>query len=209
MINKNATYVVKQPTHVIMSLVILNKSYPKTKIVQDLIDELSKTTDTFFIFDNEKKVDLDKFTTLHGGIGFIQRSKKTLGETIFYVLDYAREIFNRHISFALVDENLLENKQLLNISEKLINWTSSTAINPVLNIKRNPPKELWELYKLSGLFNKKEFVGGNFITHTSNSPVIFIKNLTLDKIYKKSMLSNYLKTFTDNKMGTVLASLII
>lgn len=207
MINKNATYVVKQPEHLVMSLVTLNKNFPKSQKFQDLVDELNKISDTFFIFDGVGNVDQNKFTTLHGGSGFIVRSGKTVGETLFYLMDYSREIFGRHITFCSVNENLIENIETVKgLGESIINWTALSTSKPIIQIERQKPLELWELYKTS---TWKKHNGGNYITHNSMSPIIYMKEQTVIKLMSKPKLVEYLKTFTDNNPNTVIASIIM
>lgn len=215
--NKNAVYILKQPEHVILSIIMVGKDYPKTETEQQMIDKLSEVSDIFFIFSNKignHKINMRKFTSLNRGCGFIYGTK-TIGETLFDVLEYSKHIFQKHIGYLLLNDwNIAEIENRAKLPKFLVNWTASTLVKPILKIRRLEPDELYEFYKEEESSGWKfwksieeETDKCMFLTHTSSSPYIYFKNLVVEKWLEKDR-DNYLRTFETNDIRDIVASLI-
>lgn len=212
--NKNAVYVLKQPGHVILSLVVIGMDHPKSTKFLETIDELSSVSDVLFIFSDRVgigDIDLRKFSSLYGACGFIHGTKE-IGETLFQVLEYSKHIFQRHVGYVVMNDwNIPEIEDVPKLCEQLQTWTMSTITSPIFQIRRLDPTELYRLYRLPKKpwwkIQPEEDNIGMYMTHTSPSPVLFFKNLIRDKWLEEDR-ENYLKTFTENDVRSVLASLV-
>lgn len=214
---KDAVYIIEQPKHLILSIVYVDNEFPKTKEIQETIDELTKETDIFFVIDQKSLIDPRKYTSLHRGIGYIVRTTNP-AVALFNILEYAREIFRKHISYLVMNDKNLKDNMEENIStiNNSLNWTAETITKPVLNITRKNPEDLWDIYKLEykrnwlGQYKRVSKVsGGDYITHTSTSNILFFKDLIVSQWFEKKNLDKYIETFNSEDVREVIASLLV
>jgi hypothetical protein len=215
--NKESVYIVKQPEHSIMTVIVVKDDYPKSDKFRDLIDSIIDISDVFFIFvSNKSTINPKKFTTLYRSNGFIMKSnEKTMAEELFYLLGYSREIFNRHVSYLMINDWNIEDIKIEPLHDNIVTWTTSTLSSPVLDIMRCSSENIWGIYKARAektIWGKETIIsvpGNDYLTHTSESPFIYIKNTVIDKFLEKNNIESYLGTFIGDNLGDAIASLII
>jgi hypothetical protein len=214
--NKNAIYLLRQPKHIILTMIYVGKEYPKSKVVHDSIDLLAKDTDVFFIFDSRQTgINQDKFTSLYNGMGYIVSSKNS-GEAMFDVLEYSREIWKTYISYLVLEDwNISSLSEISRVNSESIIWTANTIASPIMNIYRKSPEDLYSMYKIKykktwwGGYKEIEDSNNQYATHSSKSDVLFFKDIIVTKWLENPNISKYLNTFKGSSIKDVVASLIM
>ena len=237
-LNQEAVYVLNQPKHIILSVVIVDCSIPLIDRIHKDLDKLVKFSDVIFIFCedkfiNNKKINKRKFTSLYQACGFIE-SSGNLARTLFTVLEYSKEIFKKHIGITIsnLDDINLTDTQIKN----LIEINGSAVMKPVFKIRRLNSDELYESYsnkefeeyddielenfKLASfilkLFNKKREENndtiGMYKCYTSDSRLLYFKNGTINillNFVNDERMKNYIDSFIDDlDIRGILSSII-
>lgn len=226
-LNQEAVYVLNQPKHIILSVVIVDCSIPLIDRIHKDLDKLVKFSDVIFIFCedkfiNNKKINKRKFTSLYQACGFTE-SSGNLARTLFTVLEYSKEIFKKHIGITIsnLDDINLTDTQIKN----LIEINGSAVMKPVFKIRRLNSDELYESYsnkefeeyddielenfKLASfilkLFNKKREENndtiGMYKCYTSDSRLLYFKNGTINillNFVNDERMKNYIDSFIDD-----------
>lgn len=205
---KGEIYIFEQPKHIISSIIIVKNNFPINEELHKKLEDLSKISDLYFIFSDyhfikSRKIDKEKFTKLYRAGGMIDTVENNLGDSLFKLLDYDITIFQKHLSFIILDtESNLNNKTI----ENLTKLTGSTIVRPVFKIRRLTSQEFFQIYKndeeekekisntwINKLFNKPKLENnsnlfGAYCSYTSESDVIFFKLSTI-----KVLISEYLE----------------
>ena len=235
-LNQEVVYVLNQPKHIILSVVVVDCQVPlKTSIHNDL-DKLIRYSDVIFIFCNDKfssnkKIDKRKFTSLYQACGFIE-SSGNLAKTLFTVLEYSKEIFKKHIGITISN---LDNIDITDIQIKnLIEINGSAIMKPVFKIRRLESNELFEIYErdieseeieakfkittsiLNFIDRKNKIITednyGMFKCYTSDSKLLYFKNGTINLILNfvnNPESTNYINSFENElDIRSVLSSII-
>lgn len=227
-LNQEAVYVLNQPKHIILSVVVVNCSIPLIDRIHKDLDKLVKFSDVIFIFCenkfiNNKKINKRKFTSLYQACGFIH-SSGNLARTLFTVLEYSKEIFKKHIGITIsnLDDINFTDTQIKN----LIEINGSAVMKPVFKIRRLNSDELFESYgkefeeyddvelenfKIASfilkLFNKKKEKEdesdtiGMYKCYTSDSRLLYFKNGTINILLNfanDERMKNYIDSFIDD-----------
>lgn len=237
-LNLEAVYVLNQPKHIILSVVVVNCSIPLIDRIHEDLDKLVKFSDVIFIFCedkfiNNKKINKRKFTSLYQACGFIE-SSGNLAKTLFTVLEYSKEIFKKHIGITIsnLDDINLTDTQVKN----LIEINGSAVMKPVFKIRRLNSDELYESYSnkefeeyddielvnfklvsfILKLFNKKKEEEndtiGMYKCYTSDSRLLYFKNGTINILLNfanDERMKSYIDSFIDDlDIRGILSSMI-
>lgn len=215
-IEKDEMYVLLQPKHVLMSIVIVNDEFPLNLTAHKSIDKLNEVSDVVFIFSDKhnpksKRVDKNKFASLYNACAWLD-SGESLPESLFHVFEYSKEIFEKHVGYNILhlkdlSETGIPEKMLDNINSLL----RSSSVKPVFKCWRLNNIELSNIYinpeletKKSRIFNfinckKDDQIVNNvdlFTTYTSNSVSMFLKSTTVNVLLdfvKLAKSNNYTK----------------
>ena len=227
--NKDAVYVVKQPIHSIVSIVVVDEAKtPLHPSAHSNLDQLVDMTDVIFVFSDRFSVSgfmPDKFTSLYRGCAYIYGSGSVLGRPIFQAMLYAQEIFRRHAAYVVTDLERIGKLRFQN-KELLQTLAASAIAKPILRIKRLSPEELYSIY-LPEKQDEEEKVPwwkfwetkstttpeGDRINsrYCSDSNLMFFKQ-TLVKIllknYEDKKFMKYVNTFSEDDPSYLFASYI-
>lgn len=229
--NKDAVYVVKQPTHSIVSIVVVDEAKtPLHPAAHSNLDQLADVTDVIFVFSERFSVSgfaPEKFSNLYRGCAYIQGSGNVLGKPIFQAMLYAQEIFRRHAAYVVTDLERLSKLRLQN-REILQTLAGSAVVKPILRIKRLSPEELYSIYlpekekeeeegktpwwkfweDSSTTMNGEDRINSRYC---SDSNLMFFKQ-TLVKIFLKNYedkkFKKYINTFSEDDPSYLFASYI-
>lgn len=204
-INKDSVYVINQPRHSIITFIVLDKEINED--VHKKIDTLQGMSDIMFILSNgmEKIIDPFKFAELYQSSSFIC-SKSNIHKTLFEALLYAKEIYNTHVSFMIVDVDGLEKIELGERELKNLESVHMSSVElPIMKIERNSYETLKDIYTLPKKEITKNFwtsknnepdynIVGKYYTWNSTSNLIFLRGNTVNLI---------LKDYEENKENTV------
>ena len=146
---KDVIYLMNQPKHSILSIVVLKDIFPLSEKIHEVIEKLLEKSDVILVysekyFPNINKINKDRFANIYRVNGWIS-SDNNLAKTIISVLSYSLNIFKSHTTFVLVnsddledyDNNLLEN----------IQTASLTISRPVFKTKRLSSDQYYQIYK--------------------------------------------------------------
>lgn len=221
--NKDEIYVVNQPKHSIVSLVVYDDN-----IIDEIhsnIIKLNKISDVIFIFPNNKeykKIDKNKLTSLYCGCAWID-SYDSLNFTIFKILDYCIQIFKVHNTFLLINM-----RNLKNISNKLFNniesVNASSMKNPIFKVRNLTADEYRDIYtrkviENNSIFNKiRKFFGiedeleeetddDMFCSYTSDSKVLVYFRATINKLIEFNSKNIYSELFNSLDCRYLFASM--
>ena len=151
-------YIIEQPSHSILSIMVLEEEKVKFPISQKIHNDLPKLeecSDVFFIFLGDfNMIDMEKFTSLYGGIGYLKSKDPTLA--LFETLQYGKEIFETHITYAIWKFEEIETKikDMKKVGSNFQRVTMSDLNWPIFEIRRLGPQELCDIY-MKGEDNKK------------------------------------------------------
>lgn len=227
--NKDAVYVVKQPMHSIVSIVVVDEAKtPLHPSAHANLDQLVDMTDVIFVFSDRFSVSgfmPDKFTNLYRGCAYIHGSGNVLGRPIFQAMLYAQEIFRRHAAYVVTDLERLGKIRFQN-KELLQTLTASAIVKPILRIKRLSPEELYSIYLPEKLEEEEKTPWWKFwktepattqeedrinSRYCSDSNLMFFKQ-TLVKIFLKNYedkkFMKYINTFSEDDPSYLFASYI-
>lgn len=219
-INPDEVYVLHQPKHILMSIVVIGKGtgIPLTEEIQGNLDTLSGMSDVFYVFPEngitkkDEYIDPRAFTSLHSGCGFISCSKLPMIGAILKALHYSTEIFGKHLGYSLTQA-----EWLVGIGERmfqnLVEINGSAMMKPVLEITRLGPKVLSQFYikrEAEDTFRlpweKKDNYkypsewSGMYCKFTSPSKILFLRNSIVQLILSRYGDIDFVKfysTFVD------------
>lgn len=233
-------YVLKQPKHTLTSIVVMNSDYPISELSNTSLYRLSQVSDLIFVFSplhfhEESKINKVKFTTLHQGCAFII-SGGELWKTIFKVLQYCQEIFNKHVGYTISncsDLKYIDN----NTVDNLVKVNMSSITKPIFSSERLTEHEMYEFYKvpeykkssvLSRFFGGTADIDNSFASYIlwgeflpeendcryctwkSESNIMYFKNGIM-KIFldQYNEIKDILSTFTDPDIRYLFANLTV
>lgn len=217
----NPVYVLEQPKFSICSVVLVDtRLLPLTEGAHSNLDLLRAFSDVFFVFSEEfgiDNIDLEKFTSLYGGIAWTKGH--LVGSTMFGALEYSVEIFKEHKIFLITDTNRLS--EAVVDSEKIYNLALSDVFSPILKISRLSPDELYEIYRTEE--EEKEWYRCFMYSRSpklktrlnslykSDSNIFFFKIGIIKQLVnylKDKKFKDYVETFTEDDMSYLFASYI-
>ena len=210
--NKDEMYVINQPRHSIVSLILFDDNI--TDEIHNNITKLNNISDVIFIFSGDyKKIDKNKLTSLYNSCAWIE-SYDNLGFTLFKTLEYCINIFQTHNSFLLI--NL---KDLNNISEKFFDniesVNASSITKPIFRLKQLSAEDYKRIYmkkeinndsflnKIRKLFKLQDELEEDnndnmFCSYTSDSKALVYFRPTIIKLIEFNNNNIYSELF-DNK----------
>lgn len=228
--NKDAIYVIKQPVHSIVSIIVVNGDrLPIHPIAHRNIDTLSEMSDVVFVFSDHfsnRGTLVKKFANLYRACSYIHGSGDILGKPIFQTLAYCVEIFRKHSAFIITDTERLEKVRAIS-PDQIMDITASSVIKPIFRITRLGPEELHEIYTtpVEGEKKQETFPKWKFwkkvvdksstdrINSTFNSPsgILYFKASTVKvllQMYEDEKFGEYVDTFSEDDLGYLFASYV-
>lgn len=231
--NKNAVYVVKQPKHPIVTVILVNSDdLPLSHQAHQNIDALSTISDIVFVFSEHFKtsdVDIRKFASLYGATAYMLESGPRIGPGIFRALAYCQGVFQTFAGYILTDTIRLREVGLLGQSklEKIQEVTMSPISKPIMNITRLSAEELGNIYLKpygdtrpdptpSWMFwkshdNEYDIEDRINSTHKSASKFLYFKVPVIKALltrYEDKEFQSYLRSFSEDDFTFLIASLI-
>lgn len=219
--NKDEMYVVNQPKHSIVSLVIFDDI---TDEIHNNLIKLNDMSDVIFIFpsNKHKRIDKNKLTSLYRGCAWID-SYDSLSFTLFKTLDYCVQIFQAHNTFLLMNmDNLvdIDNKFFDNI--KSVN--ASNMKNPIFKVRNLTADEYRGIYtrkviENNSVFNRirkyfgindefeEETVDDMFCSYTSESKVLVYFRPIIIKLIEFNNSTVYSELFSSLDCRYLFASM--
>ena len=180
---KDEVYILHQPKHSIISLVLVNKKeFPLTEQEHESLDKLLSFSDVFFIFPSYAKgIKKEKFTSLYEGCGWIEESAG-LPETYLHAILYSLEIFECHVGFCI--SRITDLKPELINPQLTITVTASSINSPIFKIRKLTSPEFYDIYKdtNSGIFKSSRDNSNMYSSYTSESPILYFKRSNLGDI---------------------------
>lgn len=230
MMNKNAVYVVKQPEHPIVTVVLVNSSdLPLSNQAHQNIDALSTISDIVFVFSEHFKtsdVDIRKFASLYGATAYMLESGPCIGLGIFRALAYCQGVFQSFAAYILTDTIRLREVGSLGQSklEKIQEITMSPISKPIMNITRLSAEELgniylrgdtrpdptpfWMFWKSHDNYDTEDRINS---THKSASKFLYFKVPVIKALltrYEDKEFQAYLRSFSEDDFTFLIASFI-
>jgi len=149
--NKNAVYVLEQPKHSIVSIVLVNsEKLPLSPICHKNIDLLREFSDIFFVFSdkfNNREVNIPKFSNLYGACSYLCGDSTRIGFPIFTAISYCSNVFEKHYAYMITDTDKLGKVDKLEDKKKLLQEIAlSGNDSPIFKIDRLGPEELGSIY---------------------------------------------------------------
>ena len=231
--NKDAVYVLEQPKHSIVTVVLVNSAkLPLSNTAHLNIDSLREISDLFFVFSDKfetRDVDIPKFANLYGACSYICGSGEILGNPIFTALAYCDSVFQKHYAYLITDSDKLTKCGFLQSKIPSFQGLALMGIQkPVFKIERLGPEELGEIYTIPlGAKEKSpwwKFWETNekgteyydpqdriWSTHKSPSKILFFKAPVIKAMigtYGKKEFNDYVKTFSEEDLTYLFASYI-
>lgn len=195
---KEEIYIINQPKHSLLSVVVVDCELPLNEKVHENINELRTISDVLFVFsDQHKNINKKKFTSLYECCGYIE-SSGNIGRTVIKALVYGKEIFEHHFGYTLGNlSDLLKG----GFTEKLQKVMMSPISQPVFKSKRLSSKEYYEIYgeERKCFLCNKENIDNMFCSYTSDSMMIFMRAKTIDVLFdfmnsNKDVIDSFKKT---------------
>ena len=205
MINENSMYVMKQPSHSVACMVVV-QSLPLKEEEHEALDKLSSFTDLIFVFKNEREARIKKFCSLYNGCGYIE-NKKDGWISLVTALEYCQEIFKKHVGYLITRTDILGSVQNIN-PQKILEICGSDLRKPIFEPIRLSALELGEIYMQKKWFLEKENETRMYSTHRSNTPIMYFPAVTMKNILEQ-VTERYIKTFTEDDPSYFLASLTV
>ena len=148
-ISKGEVYVLNQPKHKLISILVVDEDLKDSVNIHNSIDRLVKISDVFFIFSDsffpdQVNINKEKFTSLYQACGFIDCPGFDIGTYLFKLFSYSKEIFNQHVGYVIsLFSDLLVNE---NFANHLLKLNSSAIMKPVFKLSRLNSNDLREIY---------------------------------------------------------------
>lgn len=209
--NKDEIYVINQPKHSIVSLVLFDEYINEER--HSNITKLNEISDVIFIFSGDyKKINKNKLTSLYNSCGWIE-SYDNLGFTLFKTLDYCINIFQCHSTFLLM--NMFD---LININEKFFDniesVNGSSIVKPIFKLKQLSAEDYKRIYirkeinndsflnKIRKLFKlqdelEEENDDNMFCSYTSDSKALVFIRPTIIKLIEFNNNNIYSELFNN------------
>lgn len=223
--NKNSVYVLRQPEHSLVTIIVIDtRDLPLTKRVHENIDALGKVSDLFFVFsdhfkETNKGVDIPKFSNLYNACAYLYGEGKIIGEPLFLALAYCKDVFQKHPTYLITDTKKLGNFD----DTKRISRFPEIALmgiqKPIMRICRLEEEELGSIYMMPDNITlnwwerkAKETKDRYWSTHSSPTNILFFKSPTIGLLIKdrdKEDFRDYIKTFIEDDFSYLMSSLIV
>lgn len=195
---KEEIYVINQPKHILLSVVVVDCDLPLTQDVHENINELRSISDVLFVFsDRFQDINKKKFTALYECCGYIE-STGNIGRTVMKAMIYGKEIFEKHIGFTV---GCLSSLRKSGFSGKLQTLLGSSISQPVFKLRRLSSEEYYEIYKekRTCFLCNKENVDNMFCSYTTDSMMMFFRARTIDILFdfmnsNKDVVDSFKKT---------------
>lgn len=219
---KDEMYVVNQPKHSIVSLVVFNSDI--TDNTHKNIIKLCEMSDVVFIFpkDTDRRIDRNKLTTLYSGCSWMD-SYDNLGFTIFKVLEYCINIFQSHHTYLITSISELSDI-CSEFFEKVVTVNASNVKDPIYKLTQLSGDEYKNIYtrkivKNDSFLNKiRKFFGyddeleedndeNTFCSYTSESKVLVYFRQTILKLIEFNNSNVYSELFTADDPRYLFASM--
>lgn len=198
---KNEIYILHQPKHSILSIVLVDKKeFPLSEHEHQSISEIQEFSDIMFVFPwYAKGIQPEKFTSLYGGCGWI-RENDSLIETYMKTILYGLEIFERHVGFCISRLSDLGKIQGKIQGNKILTLTASNMSSAVFKTRKLNSDEFYEIYKesrINSIFRPHD-TSNMYASYTSDSAVLYFKRSNVGTIvdfWKSSDNNKYIKSF--------------
>lgn len=195
---KEEIYVINQPKHNLLSVVVVDCELPITKEVHKNINELRTISDVLFVFlEQHRNINKKKFTSLYECCGYIE-STENIGRTIMKALIYGKEIFEHRFGYTIGNLSDLKRPGFTDKLQKLI---MSPISQPVFKLRRLSSEEYYEIYneKRRCFLCNKENIDNMFCSYTSDSMMMFMRTRTIDVLFdfmnsNKDVVDSFKKT---------------
>ena len=225
---KDEIFVINQPKHAILSLVVVDCEFPIPELSHEVMEKLKDSSDVFLVFSDKyfsksKSINKNKFANLYGVCGWID-SEDNLYNTILKSVQYSIEIFNKHVSFSII--NMSDVKSLgENYFSNILNITGSTVTKPIFKLRRLSSREFYNIYsnetdepkKKTTIFNKifnkdgDEDMSNMFNSYTSSSTSMFFKKNTMKlfiDFWEDKKSKTYIDSFDTGDFRDFFASMV-
>ena len=198
---KDDIFILHQPTHSVLSIILVNTDFPLTESSHNKISNLVEFSDVFFIFpEKSRSIRKDKFTSLYEGCGWVE-SGQSLCETYLKTLLYSLEIFEKHVGFCLYNLSDLDDFNIEVNKNKILELTASSVGSPIFKTRRLGSNEFYEIYKKSnsGIFSKVSDSENMYCSYTSDSKLLYFKRSVAGlyvNFWQSSENNKYIKSFS-------------
>lgn len=208
--NKDEIYVLNQPKHSIISLVLVDrKEFPLPDSEHESISKLHEFSDVFFIFPKDiKGIRKDKFTSLYEGCGWTEEDTN-LPETFLHAILYSFEIFECHVGFCI--SRLSDLKPEIIDGPKIVTLTASNLGSQIFKTRKLGSQEFYDIYKETnlGILKRRSDFSNMYASYTSESPILYFKRSGLGVVidfWRASEDNKYVRSFTLNDPRYFFAS---
>lgn len=224
--NKNSMYVVKQPGHTILTVVVVDQ-VPLSEEAHKAISLIGEQSDIVFLFreGEHEKTFLNKFAVLYDSVGYYQVGEgKNIGEAVLDILAYGYTIFKKHLSYLVIQSEDLSRVTTQKGLKNIETVNASVIKNPILEATRLGTEEFLHIYRKEEVEDKypwwkfwmKPLEGvestdkmwGRWKSHGSS---VWLRSETvglLCKEYEDPEFYQYSKTFTFDTPDYLLTSLL-
>lgn len=145
---KDEIYVLRQPEKTTLSIIIMKDEFPLSDKLHEDFEKLSKISDIILIFSDKyfpksKDINKERFSNIYRVTGWID-SSDNLPKSIVKVLKYSKEIFNKHVTYTIM------NSWEMNLSDRLINnivLSGTLVTRPVYKTVRLSSTDYFNIYK--------------------------------------------------------------
>jgi hypothetical protein len=148
---KKYVWVVKQPSHSIVSFVRFTKvDGPIEPHAFCFLEELSKKSDIIFIFPSgsELLVDRQKLTSLYNGCAYTTENNDDVVNTILFAIQYVNRVFQRHLSYILFKDLQSFPEKEERFFHNLDQFNMSNSLSAVCEVERLSPDRLYDIYRI-------------------------------------------------------------
>lgn len=193
---KDNVFVINQPKHAILSVVLVMNDYPIPQEVHKGIDRLCGYSDVAFIFSGAANINKEKFASLYEACLWID-SDYSIPDTVFKVLEYDTEIFKSHPGYVILNSNDIKD---VDNSKKIIDLTASSVTYPIYKQLKYDALDYYYVYKeltCSNIFKRKKDIDKMHLTTTSQSGMYFKQgtiNILLD-YWRNSENNDFIHSF--------------
>ena len=183
-----------------------------------VLKKLGKVTDLFFIFPKAERRtrNLRKFSNLYGATYYGVQEKETEEELIWTALEYGQVLGGGYLGYYVVEGTLERlGEEHIQVLNNLAAGFIETSVWTSFELCWEDLKEVYE-YR-GGSFLERIWrvlwegvvkdIQGMYISHTSTDPIIFLRDLTLEKIgayFKENPV--YKESFKESSFYTMISS---
>lgn len=235
--NKNEVFVINQPTNNIFSVIIVGDEFPLDEKVHDSIFNLNKFSDVALVFSDKlfpksKSINKQKLANLYNACCWID-SNDSLTESLIKLLNYSKEVFNKHICYLFMNSNDIKLDPVDSKLESCVKKVTASNVEiPMFIAKRLNNEELFDIYKTSdeeiceenkeksllnsflGYFNLNKNTSADndisnmYANYTSSSNILLLKKSAVEKLLT-NFSPEYYKSFCSDDIRPFIASSIM